>query len=279
MTVDEILIRAREAGASDVHFMPDEPPMMRVRGLLEPINMSHFSASQILDMLIQLLPQELREQYDDKGYCVGTYESSSNHRYRVSAYRQQSMAALAIRIIRQEPVTMLDLPEKLLETVKREQGLILLTGRPGSGRSTTLAALGQYLGNADRLHIMALGETMEHRIPCQGSVVSQRILKRDVSHLVRAIQEAKAIDVDVLLLDLLEGREAVQEAVRAATEGLLVVAVVNSATPGKGMQQLLEYFPLAERGDMEHRLRRVSLLEVHQEFVSGSEQWQIRYQC
>ncbi len=279
MTVDEILINARKAGASDIHLMAEELPMMRVQGILEPMNLPCFSESQILDMLIRLLPQQLREQYDEMGYCVGTYEAVEGLRYRVSAYRQQSMAALAIRIIREQLPGPEDLPPEMLEAVRAGQGLVLLTGRAGSGRSTTLAALGQYLGNESRVHIMSLGDTVEHSIRCQGSVVSQRILRQDVPHMVRAIEEAKAMDVDVLLLDVLEGREAVQEAMKAAAEGLLVVAVIKSAKPGNGIQQLLEQFPLAERGDAERQLRRLSVREIYQEFIRVTDKWQIRYQC
>ncbi|MBQ7934633.1 MAG: Flp pilus assembly complex ATPase component TadA [Lachnospiraceae bacterium] len=279
MTVDEILINARQAGASDIHLVADEIPMMRVRGLLEPMNLPRFATSQILDMLIQLLPQQLREQYDEAGYCVYTYEATDSQRYRVSAYRQQSMAALAIRIIAEGLPKADELPVKLLDAVRAGHGLVLLTGRPGSGRSTTLATLGQYLGNESRVHIMTLGYTVEHFIQCRGSVVSQRTLKQDVPHMVRAIEEAQRMDVDVLLLDGLEGREAIQEAIRAVAAGMLVIAVVSAGAPGNGMQRLLEQFALAERGDVERQMRRLSVLETYQEFVRVGDKWQMSYEC
>lgn len=281
MTVDEILSTARLEGASDVHMIAGQQPMMRIKGSLQRMNYPRLSASMILDMMIRLLPPMQREYFEEKGSCITTYEAEDNFRYRVNAYRQQGMTSMAIRLIPGELPGIGELPQKAtdicLQRAESLGGLMLLSGHPGGGKSTTLAMLGQYLCQEKSLHVMTLGRTIEAVISPEESIVSQRALAQDAPVLAKAIEESADLDVDVLLVDMLAGAEAVKAAVKAAGRGMLVLATVNVSKPGEALQELSEEFPLKERGDILRQLKEVLCLELYQEFLIEEKEWKVTY--
>ncbi len=265
MTVDEILSGARAAGASDIHMVAGQQPMMRVQGNLQPMSYPKLGASALLDMLIQLMTQLQREVFERTGCCLTTYQSPDGYRYRVNAYFQQGLATLSIRLIVSDIPGEENLPEVLLTHCKDDKGgLVVLSGHPGSGRSTTLAALAQSLCVRGGRYVMSLGETVEALIPQAKGVISQRLVGQDVADFSVAVEEAMQQDVDVLLVDGLADTEAVRRVLKAANNGMLVVAVMTASAPGMALRELSESFPVSEREEILHRLQQALRLELFQ---------------
>ncbi len=278
MTVEEVLSEARVAGASDIHMVAGQKPMMRVQGKLQTMSYSRLGASALLDMLIQLLTQLQREQFEKEGFCLTTYQSKEGYRYRVSAYLQQGMASVSIRLVPAELPQEQELPEVLLSHCRDNKGgLIFISGHPGSGRSTTLAALAQYLCKQGGRYLMSLSHTVEALVEPENGVISQRVIGEDVLEFSRAIEEAMQLDADVLLVDALSDREAIYKVLKAAGNGMLVVAVVAASAPGASLQELTEGLATREKEELLHKLQQILRLEIFQRMSEEAEGRRVDY--
>lgn len=258
MTIDEILITARAEEAGEVLLLAEYPPMMRVNGQLCKMGYPRLSASVILDMLIRLLPQQRRNAFEENGSCISLYVSGDGIRCRVTGYRQNGSVAMAIRLISERLPDAQELPEAVLEcSLQPGGGMILVSGGVGSGRTTTLAMLAEFICSRKQVHMMFVEQASEYLPERGSSVISRRVCGQDMNDMESGITEAALMGVDVLLVDELAGTEAVKRAIRAASMGILVIAAVGAHPSGDGVEALAAAFPLKERGDISGQLRMV----------------------
>ncbi len=254
--IEEIIRSAREASASDVHLSAGVPPKMRIGGELFSMNCSRLSAADMLDILIGIMPEALRDRFEERGEYAFSFSLPKEGRCRANAYKQKGSVALAIRLIDPEiplPEEM-GIPEPVTELYRRESGLVLVTGPSGSGRSTTLASIINQVNDSRESLVITLESPIEYLHPYKRSIVNQREIGLDSMDYAAAIRAAVRQDADVIMVGELKDAESAAAAVSAAETGHLVFAAMESVGAVDAIEDILDMFPPHRQERMRARL-------------------------
>lgn len=231
VTIEEILTQALEAGAGDIHVMPDAVPVMRIGRMLMPMAFPALSREDTLTLLVSVMTQPQREKFEANGQLVMACSIRNLGRIRVSAYKQRGGIALALRLLgKSVPLAEeLLLPEAVMQLCEERQGLIFVSGALGSGKTTTLAAMLDRINTTRKEHIITLERPVEFLHPHKQSIISQREIGTDCQSCAEGLYSAMREDADVILAGELTDVETLYAAVAAAKAGQLVLADVLGA--------------------------------------------------
>ncbi|MCM1252254.1 MAG: Flp pilus assembly complex ATPase component TadA [Clostridium sp.] len=256
--IEEIMRAAGNEGASDVHIIVGTAPKMRVNGELFTMGFPKMTAKDTLEILLGMMTSLQRERFEERGEYDMSFSIGKLGRYRVHAYREKGQPALTLRIIGQIPSPeTLGVPESVAEMCEKKQGLVLITGVSGSGKSTTLAALVNKINYSREAHIITLESPIEYVHQHQMSLVSQREIGADALSYAGALYAAMREDADVIFIDELQGVEAIDAAIAAVEAGHLVFAAMNAVDNGAALEQILDAFPLSRQKQAAVRLSNV----------------------
>lgn len=239
MDLHSLLQQAQAAGASDLHLSAGLPPTLRVDGGIQALDATPLDAQALGELLAELgLPAAV---VDDRDFA---YAHDQCGRWRGHLFQQQRGPALALRHIAEAipDFQQLGLDDRFRQLVERPQGLVLLCGATGSGKSTTLAAMLDHLNRNCRRHILTLEDPIEyiHRPRC--CLISQRQVGRDVASFDEALRSALRADPDVILVGELRDRQTIRLALTAAETGHLVLATLHALSAAKAIDRLLDAF-------------------------------------
>ena len=244
--VDEYLAFGQRAGASDVHLGVNSPPIWRLHGTLQPIwtDAQRFTSKQTLALAEGFLSNAQKTQLNDRGDADFAYANSSG-RYRTSVVRQRLGVDLVFRIINTKVRTMdeLGLPEHLKLLTRYQNGLILVTGSVGSGKSTTLAALVEQVNRERREHIITLEDPIEYVLEAKGCHVTQREVHTHTRSFAAALRAALREDPDVIMVGEMRDLETISLAITAAETGHLVLGTLHTGNASRTLDRLLDVFP------------------------------------
>ena len=231
VTIEEILTQALEAGAGDIHVMPDAVPVMRIGRTLMPMAFPALSREDTLTLLVSVMTQPQREKFEVNGQLVMACSIRNLGRIRMSAYKQRGGIALALRLLgKSVPLAEeLLLPEAVMQLCEERQGLIFVSGALGSGKTTTLAAMLDRINTTRKEHIITLERPVEFLHPHKQSIISQREIGTDCQSCAEGLYSAMREDADVILAGELTDVETLYAAVAAAKAGQLVLADVLGA--------------------------------------------------
>lgn len=231
VTIEEILTQALEAGAGDIHVMPDAVPVMRIGRTLMPMAFPALSREDTLTLLVSVMTQPQREKFEVNGQLVMACSIRNLGRIRMSAYKQRGGIALALRLLgKSVPLAEeLLLPEAVMQLCEERQGLIFVSGALGSGKTTTLAAMLDRINTTRKEHIITLERPVEFLHPHKQSIISQREIGTDCQSCAEGLYSAMREDADVILAGELMDVETLYAAVAAAKAGQLVLADVLGA--------------------------------------------------
>lgn len=231
VTIEEILTQALEAGAGDIHVMPDAVPVMRIGRTLMPMAFPALSREDTLTLLVSVMTQPQREKFEVNGQLVMACSIRNLGRIRMSAYKQRGGIALALRLLgKSVPLAEeLLLPEAVMQLCEERQGLIFVSGALGSGKTTTLAAMLDRINTTRKEHIITLERPVEFLHPNKQSIISQREIGTDCQSCAEGLYSAMREDADVILAGELTDVETLYAAVAAAKAGQLVLADVLGA--------------------------------------------------
>lgn len=267
--LEEILCAARAAGASDVHLTAGSQPRMRVGGELFPMGFARLLPTDTLDILLRILPEGQREQFEEQGEYDFAFSVSRGGRCRVNAYKQKGNVALALRLVEENvpSAESLGLPEEVMTLYQLKQGLVLVAGVSGSGKSTTLAALIDQVNTFRNAHIITLENPVEYLHSHKMSMVNQREIGLDSRDYASALKAVLREDPDVILVSNLEDYETAAAAVAAAETGHLVLAGVYASGIGDAMEHIIEGALPHRQAQMRLRLANVLEAVVYQHMV------------
>lgn len=257
--IEEIICSAREAGASDVHLAAGMSPKMRIGGELFSMNCSRLTAADMLDILIGIMPEALRDRFEEKGEHAFSFTLPRGGRCRANAYKQKGTVALAVRLIEGEiplPEEM-GIPEPMAELYRKESGLVLVAGSSGSGRSTTLASIINQINDSREALVITLESPVEYLHPYKRSIVNQREIGLDSMDYADGIQAAVRQDADVIMVGELRDARSVSAAVAAAETGHLVFAAMDAASAAGAIEDIMDMFPPHRQERMRARLAGV----------------------
>jgi twitching motility protein PilT len=244
-------------GASDVHFRPGAPPMYRVNKQLVPLKADPM-APEVTAALARLVGGKRFQQEDPE--TVQEFDTSYSvpgvARFRVNIYRQRGSFALVLRIIPGEIPTMekLGLPPVIRTISELERGLVLVTGATGSGKTTTLASMLDYINRTRMAHILTIEDPIEFLHKNQQSSVSQREIGLDTKNFVVGLRAALRQDPDVILVGEMRDAESIDIALKASETGHLVFSTVHTTDAEKTIGRILAVFPSDEQKQVRLRL-------------------------
>src|SRR5216110_452726 len=244
--VDEYLAVGQQAGASDIHLGVNAPPIWRLHGTLQPIwpDAPRFKAEQTQKLADAFLNDTQRELVKERGDADFAYANSKG-RYRASVVRQRLGTDIVFRIINARVRTMdeLGLPEHLKLLTRYHNGLILVTGSVGSGKSTTLAALVEQINVERREHIITLEDPIEYVLEPKGCHITQREVHTHTRSFAAALRGALREDPDVIMIGEMRDLETVSLAITAAETGHLVLGTLHTSNASRTLDRLLDVFP------------------------------------
>ena len=263
MNITELLTAAVRAGASDLHLKSGNYPMMRVHGQLRPIvEDRRLDPTDMETLAAELLPAALqprlaRDHEVDLAYSVAGLGS-----FRCNVYRQRGTIAMALRVIpiQVSSIEDLELPPVLKTIAEAERGLILLTGTTGSGKSTTLAALVDYINHTRAAHIMTVEDPIEYLHQDDRSIINQREVEVDTKSFAQALRSALRQDPDVILVGEMRDLDTVETGLTAAETGHLVMSTVHTLDATETINRLIAVFPPHQQGQV--RLQLASVLRA-----------------
>jgi len=248
--VDHYLAVGKESGASDIHLSVNSPPSWRRYGLLEPIweQAEPLTAAQTEQLAAGFLTPEHLERLATRGDVDFAYATSIG-RFRASVVRQRTGCNIVFRIISDNVRSMdeLGLPQQLKMLTQFHNGLVLVTGSVGSGKSTTLAALVDEINRNRQDHIITLEDPIEYIIPSRGCHVTQREVHTHTKSFANALRGALREDPDVIMVGEMRDLETISLAITASETGHLVLGTLHTSNAARTLDRLLDVFPTDQR--------------------------------
>jgi twitching motility protein PilT len=237
--------RARERGASDLHVASGRPVSVRVGGELLPLENQPLALSAVEAMLLPLLDGALRAQLERLGYADLAVPIAAGGRLRANVTRHSAGLKGTFRLAMPEPPTLdeLGLPKDLAKVVAHHQGLVVIAGPSGHGKTTTLAALVDLVNASKPHHILTVEDPIEIVYPRKAAVVSQREAGRHTRSFATALKASLREDPDVIVIGELRDRETVEIALTASETGHLVLATMSTPSAAKTIDRLIDMFP------------------------------------
>jgi twitching motility protein PilT len=248
MDLNGVLLRAVELGATDIHLKVGQPPFCRIDGDLNPLPdapaLDDIALTGVLDIIGRRAPEKL-QQFHDSGDLDIAYQDGDLPRFRVNAYRQRSAISFAFRVIPKTVPTFeqLNLPPGVQKLAEEHRGLILVTGATGSGKTTTLAAIIDYMNRNRKQHIITIEDPIEILHPDRGCIVNQREVGLDTESFGQALRRALRQDPDTILIGELRDAETAQTALQAAESGHLVLSTLHTIDAAETVGRMIEFFP------------------------------------
>ena len=243
----DLLQQARKMQASDVHLAAGLVPQVRVQGKLQSLLLSPTSQDMLAAELRGLLQEQQWQELLRTGEVDMAFSDAAGERYRLNAYRQGAQYALAIRLLASviPDCQALGLPESVVRLADLKQGLVLVAGPTGSGKTTTLAALVQRINNERPVHIITLEDPVEYLYPQGKALISQREIGRDTASFASGLRSALRQDPDIILVGELRDADSMAMALSAAETGHLVLATLHTQDAAGSVNRILDV--LSER--------------------------------
>ncbi|MGE4398657.1 MAG: type IV pilus twitching motility protein PilT [Campylobacterales bacterium] len=249
MTLDKILQTVTAYKASDLHLIAGTEPQIRISGKLAPLDLEVLDSASLQSLCYSVINDNQKKYFEENKELDFTFALKGVGRFRANYYFQQGSVAAAFRIIPEKIPTLEDLngPSIFGELVKREKGLILVTGPTGSGKSTTMAAMINEININERKHIITIEDPVEFHHEHKSSVISQRNVGEDTKSFSSALKYAMREDPDVILVGEMRDVETIRAAVTAAETGHLVFATVHTNSATQTINRIINVFPSEEQ--------------------------------
>lgn len=254
-----ILTAAFELGTSDIHITVGVPPVMRLNGELKYYGKDSLKPSDTEAMAKAIIPPDLWQTFKDKGELDFSYSIPGVSRFRVNAYHQRACISLAIRVVPTEIPTLekLHLPESLKAIAEKPQGLVLVTGPTGSGKSTTLAAMIDYINKSMKRHIITLEDPIEYLHKHGLSIIDQREVGFDTQNFANGLRACLRQDPDIILVGEMRDLETISTAITAAETGHLVLGTLHTTDAPSTIDRIIDVFPPSQQPQVRVQLASV----------------------
>ncbi len=249
MGVTELLAFGVKNTASDLHLSTGQPPIIRVHGEMRKINLPPLEEEDVSAMITDIMNDNQRKEFQQEMECDFSFEIPGLARFRVNAFQQNRGPAAVFRTIPSEVLSLeqLKAPEVFKEIAQYPRGLVLVTGPTGSGKSTTLAAMIDFINDNDYSHILTIEDPIEFVHQSKKCLVNQRELGTQTHSFANALKSALREDPDIILVGEMRDIETISLALTAAETGHLVFGTLHTTGAAKTVDRIIDVFPAADK--------------------------------
>jgi twitching motility protein PilT len=261
--IDKLFRALHKFGGSDLHLCSETPPQIRLHGEMTPLSVPALPAAQVRQLLVEIIPEHFLEAFEKTGDADFAYELSGVARFRCNVFRDRRGPGGVFRIIPADFLTseQLGLPQALLNFCTLHKGLVLVTGPTGSGKSTTLTALIDYINRNRRDHIITIEDPIEFVHDNKKCLVNQREVHQHTQSFSRALRAALREDPDIVLVGEMRDLETTHIAIETAETGHLVFGTLHTTTASSTIDRIIDQFP-ADRQEQVRTMLASSLKGV-----------------
>jgi twitching motility protein PilT len=268
-TLEQLLRSIKDYGASDLHLNVNAEPMLRIDGRLTPLNLPKLTGEDIVKLCYSVLTEKQKSVFEETYELDFSFEIPKVARFRANYYFERENVAAVFRIIPERPLTLDELKAPLIfkKIVRREKGLILVTGPTGSGKSTTLAAMINEINEMFAKHIITIEDPIEFVHQHKKSLISQREVGRDTKAFLNALRAALREDPDVILIGEMRDKETIGAAITAAETGHLVFGTLHTNSASQTINRIVNVFPADEQDQIRTQLSMALLAVISQSLL------------
>ena len=249
MDIAQLLTFAYQNKASDLHLSAGMPPCLRIHGDIRKLDMPSLEQKDVHAAIYDIMSDGQRKEFEKNLEADFSFEIPGISRFRVNAYNQQRGAAAVFRTIPSVVLTLDELkaPAILRELAMQPRGMVLVTGPTGSGKSTTLAAMVDFINSTEPAHILTVEDPIEFVHTSKKSLINQRELGKNTLSFSNALRSALREDPDVILVGEMRDLETIRLALTAAETGHLVFGTLHTSSAAKTIDRIIDVFPAAEK--------------------------------
>ena len=247
--IDRLLETCIRQGASDLHLTVGRPPTLRLHGRLRPLETKVLEPEDTIALMKAITPERAQQELQEQGGTDFGFEYADAGRFRTSVFHQRGNITLVLRLIPSKLLSFEDigLPEITKSLCRRPRGMFLVTGPTGSGKTTTLATMINYVNETFDKHIVTIEDPIEYYHEHKKSLVNQREVGVDVPSFAEALRRSLRMDPDVILVGELRDLETIESALRAAETGHLVFGTLHTTTAQGTVTRIVDQFPVNQQ--------------------------------
>ncbi len=256
MQIDRLLDTVIKLGASDLHLTVGRKPTLRLHGGLRNLDTKVLESEDMVTLMKAITPERSQQELQEIGSCDFGFAYGTAARFRVSVFRQRGDIAIVCRLIPNKLLTFdqIGLPKQVKDLIRRPRGLFLVTGPTGSGKTTSLATMIDYVNMNYERHIITMEDPIEYYHDHKKSVVNQREVGVDTPDFAEALRRALRQDPDVILVGEMRDLETIEAAIRAAETGHLVFATLHTTGAAKTIDRVVDAFPVSQQNQIRVQL-------------------------
>jgi twitching motility protein PilT len=248
---NDLLKLAVDSGVSDVIIKSNKPGYVRIAGKLKPVDMDPITCPEAEAFVVEHVPRVFKQKWDDEGQVDFAYAAEGVGRFRVNAFHQRGLVSIVMRHIKSTVPTFTQLglgetEQALIKLTQAKDGILLVCGATGSGKSSTMAAMLNWVNQNLDKHIVTIEDPIEYTFQDDKSLFQQREIGLDVPSFGLAIKAVLRQNPDIILIGEMRDRETFETAISAAETGHLVFSTMHAATVAQSLTRLFEFFPAEE---------------------------------
>lgn len=274
MQIDRLLDTVVKTGASDLHLTVGRQPTIRLHGNLRNLQTKVLESDDMVSLMKAITPERNQQELQEEGTTDFGFAYGEASRFRVSVFRQRGDLAIVCRQIPNKLLSLeqIGLPEVTRELIRRPRGLFLVTGPTGSGKTTTLAAMINFINESMDRHIVTMEDPIEYYHYHKKSIVNQREVGNDVPSFAEALRRVLRQDPDVVLVGEMRDLETIESAVRAAETGHLVFGTLHTTGAAKTIDRVVDAFPVTQQNQIRVQLSTALLCVLSQALLTRVDQ-------
>ena len=261
--IDRLLDTVVRTGASDIHLTVGRKPTLRLHGGLKNLDTKVLNGDDCVALMKQITPEKAQQELQEEGSCDFGFAFGTQARFRVAIFRQRGDITLVLRLIPNDLLSFeqIGLPKILKELIRRPRGLFIVTGPTGSGKTTSLATMIDYVNTNLERHIVTVEDPIEYYHYHKKSIVNQREVGNDVPSFSEALRRVLRADPDVILVGEMRDLETIEAAIQAAETGHLVFATLHTTGAAGTINRIVDAFPTNQQEQVRVQLS-TSLISV-----------------
>lgn len=266
MAVDSLVKEALEKSASDIHLSVGRPVTYRLHGKLVSINQKNLTPQELETMVREITTEEQRKKIEEVGGVDFGFSFKDEARIRASCFKERGNYGIALRPLPNRFFSFeeIGLSDKVIDLLKRPRGLILITGPTGSGKTTTLASMLNFINENFPKHIITVEDPIEFIHPHKKALITQREVGEDVSDFSEAIVRGLRQDPDVILIGEMRDLATMEAAIRAAETGHLVFATLHTTGASRTVDRIIDVFPSQQQPQVRMQLSSILIAVISQ---------------